>query len=82
MIGWLGSGSPGLRAFLGTGILGGFTTYSAFAVQTAGLADGRAPIALAVALASVFFGVVAAILGLILGRRFAREPLARPEEAE
>lgn len=29
--------SPGLRLFVGTGVLSSFTTYSAFAVQTAGL---------------------------------------------
>ncbi len=38
VVGRLGDGHPIARAFLGTGVLGGFTTYSAFAVQT-----GRAP---------------------------------------
>jgi CrcB protein len=82
VIGWLGSGSPALRAFLGTGILGGFTTYSAFTVQLARLLDGQAPMALAAAVASLLLGVVAALAGLHIGRRFAREPLAETEDAE
>ena len=43
-MGRLGDGHPFARAFLGTGVLGGFTTYSAFAVQTA-LLLGAAPVA-------------------------------------
>ena len=35
VIGRLGDRHPLARAFIGTGVLGGFTTYSAFAVQTA-----------------------------------------------
>lgn len=31
----LGSGAPTRRAFLGTGVLGGFTTFSTYAVQVA-----------------------------------------------
>ena len=34
VVGWLDDRHPRARAFLGTGVLGGFTTYSAFAVQT------------------------------------------------
>ena len=37
VVGRLGDRHPLARAFLGTGVLGGFTTYSAFAVQTAPL---------------------------------------------
>ena len=37
VVGRLGDRHPLARAFLGTGVLGGFTTYSAFAVQTATL---------------------------------------------
>jgi CrcB protein len=82
VVGVLGSGSPRLRAFLGTGILGGFTTYSAFAVQVVRAADGRAPLALALAVASLLLGVAAALAGLLIGRRFAREPLTDTEDAE
>ena len=37
VVGRLGTRRPLLRAFLGTGVLGGLTSYSAFAVQTVGL---------------------------------------------
>lgn len=82
VVGWLGSGSPRMRALLGTGVLGGFTTYSAFAVQVVILADGDASIALVVAVASVLLGVGAAVIGLLLGRRVARDPITEPGAAE
>jgi CrcB protein len=82
VVGVLGSGSPRLRAFLGTGILGGFTTYSAFAVQVVRAADGRATLALVLAVASLLLGVTAALAGLLIGRRYARHPLADTEDAE
>jgi CrcB protein len=82
VVGRLGSGSPRLRAFLGTGLLGGFTTYSAFAVQVVRLADGDAPIALILAFASLLLGVGAAFAGLVLGRRFGRDPLRDLQDAE
>lgn len=67
--------SSWVRPFLGTGVLGGFTTYSAFAVETVQLADaGRAGIAAGYVAASVAGGVVAAALGLLAGRAAAREP--------
>ncbi len=50
------------RMFLGTGVLGGFTTYSTFAVQ----AMTAAPVGLTVATAVL--GVGAALLGLRMGR--------------
>jgi fluoride exporter len=57
-----------LRLGLGTGVLGGFTTYSTLAVETATL-----PTALAVAYlaASVLLGAAAALAGVLLGRRVA-----------
>ena len=59
-----------LRLTLGTGLLGGFTTYSAFAVETARLADdGAIPAAIAYALGSVAVGVAAAALGILVARR-------------
>lgn len=82
VIGTLGSGSPRLRALLGTGLLGGFTTYSAFAVQVVRLADQDAPTALILAGASLVLGVAAAVAGLALGRRFARDAIADPADAE
>lgn len=63
---------PGLRgdAWLacGTGVLGGFTTYSAFVLQSGELAgDGRTAVAAAYAVGSVALGLVAAGVGLAAG---------------
>ncbi|WP_127473720.1 fluoride efflux transporter FluC [Microbacterium sulfonylureivorans] len=69
------------RAFLGTGVLGGFTTYSAFAVDTA-LWLTTPWLAVALAAASVTAGVAGALAGLLAGRRIARRPLGVPEEGE
>lgn len=67
-------GRRDLRLFLGTGVLGGFTTYSALATDTARLASGGdLPAAAGYALASVVLGVLAAAAGVKLaaagGRR-------------
>lgn len=60
-----------LRLALGTGILGGFTTYSALAVQTDGLLrSGHAAMALAYGVATVAFGLIASIIGIV-GARWA-----------
>lgn len=65
-------GSPWLRPFLGTGVLGGFTTFSAFAVETVQLTDaGRPLVAAAYVLVSVAGGVAASALGLLAGRAAA-----------
>lgn len=52
--------APGwMRPFLATGVLGGFTTYSAFAVETVRLTDrGQAGLALAYVAVSVVAGLV------------------------
>ncbi|MBD7958313.1 CrcB family protein [Microbacterium sp. Sa4CUA7] len=60
---------PRLRAFLGTGVLGGFTTYSAFAVQTVQVFGAAPVVGLLLAACSVLGGVAAAAWGLVLGRR-------------
>ena len=78
LIGRVFDRSPGpswLRPFLATGVLGGFTTYSAFAVETVQLAeDGRVGTAAGYVLASVAGGVLAAALGERARRVPAREP--------
>lgn len=56
--------SPLLRPFLGTGVLGGFTTFSAFAVQTL---DLSLPLAAAYLAVSVVGGVALAAAGLHIG---------------
>jgi CrcB protein len=58
-----------VRLALGTGVLGGFTTFSTFAVETARLPGATAT---AYAVASVAAGVVAAVVGLAAGAAAAR----------
>jgi CrcB protein len=58
------------RAFLGTGFLGAYTTFSTFAVETDLLVkDGHAGTAAAYVVASLAGGLAATALGLTLGRR-------------
>jgi CrcB protein len=70
----VGDRRPLLRAFAGTGVLGGFTTYSAFAVQSAETMTDAPALAVALVAASVLLGLVAALAGLVLGRRLTRRP--------
>lgn len=59
-----------LRAGLGPGLLGSFTTFSALAVSFVTLADAGAwMLAAAYLAASIVLGLAAALLGLRLGRR-------------
>ena len=64
-----------LSLFLGTGALGGFTTYGTFAADTEGLLDTtRFPEGIVYGLAAVVIGVGAAFTGVLLaGRRGARQ---------
>lgn len=66
---------PAARAFLGTGVLGGFTTYSAYAVETTALWDaGRPATAVGYAAATLVCALAATRLGILLARR---RPLRR-----
>lgn len=63
-----------VRLAVGTGVLGGFTTYSTFALDVVGLLEGgRVASGVAYALVSVTAGVGAAVVGLMLGAR-VRQP--------
>ena len=83
VVGSLDDRHPDARAFLGTGVLGGFTTYSAFAVETT-LWATPPWLAGGLAAASIVSGAAGALTGLVLGRLLARRPLgaAEPGEAE
>jgi CrcB protein len=61
--------SPWLRPFLAVGVLGGYTTYSTFAVDVVHLTEaGHPALAGGYVLASVTGGVAAVVVGLLAGR--------------
>ena len=63
---------PWLRPFLATGVLGGYTTFSTFAVDLVQLAESGAwATAVGYLLASVPGGLLAVVAGASLGRRLA-----------
>ncbi len=68
-----------LRLGLGTGVLGGFTTYSTLAVEVQRLAaDGRPGLAAAYGLTSVALGTAAALLGVAVAARRGRPTREAP----
>jgi CrcB protein len=70
-----------VRPFLGTGILGGFTTFSTYVVDTRTLvATGHAPTATAYLLGTLLAGLLAVVLGLRLTERLAGRLAGRPTE--
>lgn len=61
--------TPMMRVFAATGVLGGYTTFSTFSLDTVILVgDGAAPLALAYAAGSIVSGVIAAYLGQVVAR--------------
>lgn len=74
LIGWLALKADGTgqqaRLFLATGILGGFTTFSAFSLEVANyLRAGHAGKAAAYAGLSLLIGVMALFVGLWIARK-------------
>lgn len=72
LIGWLArqGGSETLRLFVGVGILGGFTTFSAFSMEFWTLFErGQIGQALTYVLASVVGGILACGIGLFVMRQ-------------
>ena len=59
---------PEIRLFLATGILGGFTTFSAFALDSAFLADRNMQSSAAYVAASVIVSIAALYFGLWLAK--------------
>lgn len=66
-----------LRLFAGTGVLGGFTTYSALATDTVLLGDTERFVAAgSYTVGTLVLGLAAAALGIALGRRIIRSRVA------
>ncbi|MEL6709800.1 MAG: fluoride efflux transporter CrcB [Pseudomonadota bacterium] len=73
LIGWLArhteAGSENLRLLLGVGLLGGFTTFSAFSLEMVLLAQrGSQGLAMLYAGVSVLAGITALYIGLVVMR--------------
>jgi CrcB protein len=71
-----GAAAADLRLLLGTGALGGFTTYSAFTTRTVTLWADAPLLAVAYAVMSLALGVAAAALGARIGRSQPRGGVA------
>lgn len=74
-IAWLarrtGGSSNELRLFFATGVLGGFTTFSAFSLDVASMLErGEMAASMGYVLASVIVSVFALFIGLWFGRAF------------
>ena len=75
------AGSPWLRPFLAVGVLGGYTTYSTFAVDVVRLVEaGSWPTAAGYVAASVVGGVLAVLAGLLAARALLRPAESVPAE--
>lgn len=67
--------STALRPFLAVGVLGGYTTFSALAVEVVGLGEAGAwPVAAGYVLASLVGGLACVLAGLAATRALLRRP--------
>lgn len=67
-----GAASPSVRLFLATGVLGGYTTFSAFGLEAQTLlTEGRLGAFAGYALGQLLLGIAAVALGLAVARRMA-----------
>ena len=73
LVGWLAhrvSGGENLRLFLGVGLLGGFTTFSAFSLESWMMIERKAYVLAAGYIsASVILSIFALFMGLMIARR-------------
>lgn len=74
LTGWLalkaGSGQEMIRLFAAVGLLGGFTTFSAFSLETALMLERREIVpAFSYVLASVVLAIAALFVGLMIARK-------------
>lgn len=68
-LGWIGQSGEPWRMLLGVGLLGGFTTFSAFSLELAAMINrGQMALACGYALVSVIAGVAALFGGLAMLR--------------
>jgi fluoride exporter len=64
-----GAGVENVRLFVGVGLLGGFTTFSAFSLEMAQMVErGQAGLAVGYAMASVILALAAVFAGLALSK--------------
>jgi CrcB protein len=80
LVGWMGlragAGQETVRVFAAVGLLGGFTTFSAFSLETALMIERRDyGLAAAYVALSVVLAVAALFAGLMLARRAFGAPL-------
>ncbi|PHR58704.1 MAG: fluoride efflux transporter CrcB [Robiginitomaculum sp.] len=73
LMGWLAfkiSGAENIRLFVGVGILGGFTTFSSFSLETIRMIETKAyGMAMGYISASVILSVLAVFIGLVIARK-------------
>lgn len=73
LVGWLaqrGQGGESVRLFAAVGVLGGFTTFSAFSLETVQMIERRQfGLAAAYVALSVILACAALLLGLMIARR-------------
>ena len=77
LVGWLAlkgsqleTGAQNMRLFLGVGILGGFTTFSAFSLDAIMMIEKKAyGMAVGYISASVILSILALFIGLVIARR-------------
>jgi CrcB protein len=83
LIGEVYPGSQLIRPFFGTGILGGFTTFSTYTNEfRALLRPGTVPLALAYLAGTLICALLAVTLASWLTRRIVRRRVAEPELSE
>lgn len=73
LVGWLAfklSGAENLRLFLGVGVLGGFTTFSSFSLESLRMIENKAyAMAAGYMSASVVLSIMAVFIGLMIARK-------------